>query len=144
MKNEEKLKEKLALKYNNLGVGKVKKTVDKVFIGMMATLEAVKELPGMEYLRTLGTTITENEITAFLTKIAIKFPWNKNLNPEQLIELQNTIGNTFGVAVAELITFVFAHPTLFAVGAVAATSAIVVAWKKFRQRHIEEKLSKTQ
>ena len=142
MRNEEKLKQKLKIKYNNLGVGKVKKTIDKIFVGTMATFEALKELPGMEYLRTLGTTITENEITAFFTKIAIKFPWNQNLSPEQLIELQNAIGNTFGVAVAEIMTFVFAHPTLFAIGTVAATSAIVVAWKRFRKHSLENKISK--
>lgn len=156
--NEEKIKEGPSkVKAMNYGKGKILLTVDKLLVGAAAIFEAMRELPGFEYLKTMTTSNLTSKFNNWVASISVVKPNLTGLTPEEIFELgkdsalaaSNASANGLGLVFSAILEFVVQHPTVTVLGITALIGILSIPFKfminKLAQHGIkkhEENMSK--
>ena len=83
--NEDKIKEGTSkLQAINYGKGKILLTVEKVLVGATAIFEAIRELPGFEYLKAMTTGNLVTKFNNWVASISAVKPNLTGLTPEEI------------------------------------------------------------
>ncbi len=136
--NEDKIKEEPSkLKAMNYGKGKILLTVDKVLVGAAAIFEAMRELPGFEYLKTMTTGNLVTKFNNWIASISAVKPNLEGLTPEQIFELgkdsalaaSNASANGLGLVFSAILEFVLQHPTVTVLGITALFGILSIPFK---------------
>ena len=121
------------LSNENLGKGKLVKTIDKILIGAATVFETLRELPGFEYLKSISIANLTTKFNVWLTTVfPQEIPNLEGLTAEEIYELGksvkmeevNDIANTLGILFSAVLEFVISHPTVAVIGVTTITSAL--------------------
>lgn len=130
--NENGLKKGGKVVKENIGKGRILLTIDKLSVAAAACFEFLRELPGFEYLKSIGVGNLTTKFNTWISSITTTTPDLTGLTPEQIFELGKTMGlentnesaNFYGLIFSSILEFVVQHPTV-AVLAVVSTTTLV-------------------
>ena len=136
--NEDKIKEGPSkLKAINYGKGKVLLTIDKVLVAGAAIFEAIRELPGFEYLKAMTTGNLVTKFNNWIASISAVKPNLTGLTPEEIFELgkdsalaaSNAAANGIGLVFSAVLEFIVQHPTVSVLGITALFGILSIPFK---------------
>ena len=136
--NEDKIKEGPSkLQAINYGKGKILLTVEKVLVGATAIFEAIRELPGFEYLKAMTTGNLVTKFNNWVASISAVKPNLTGLTPEEIFELgkdsalaaSNASANGIGLVFSAILEFVLQHPTVTVLGITALFGILSIPFK---------------
>ena len=147
--NEEKIG-KTKLTNQNLGKGKILKTIDKLLLTVASVFEVLREIPGFEYLKTISIANLTTKFNIYLSDLFPKeIPDFNELTPLEAYELWKKLSeervsemaNTLGILFSSVLEFVLSHPTVTVLGITALTSTLIIPFK-FMIQKINEHVGK--
>lgn len=150
--NEDKIKEGPSkLKAINYGKGKILLTIDKVLVGVAAIFEAMRELPGFEYLKTMTTGNLVTKFNNWIASISVVKPNLTGLTPEEIFELgkdsalsaSNASANGLGLVFSAILEFIVQHPTVTVLGITALFGILSLPFKFMINKMAQHGLKKT-
>ena len=149
--NEELIKEGPSeIKPAKYGKGKILLTIDKVLVGVAAVFEALREVPGFEYLKAMTTGNLVTKFNNWIASISVVKPDLTGLTPEEIFELgkdsalaaSNASANGLGLVFSGILEFVLTHPTVTVLGVSAVIWSLTKGFKKLINKLTEHGIKK--